>query len=118
MNITIENENKLVVNGKVIQEIKDGEVEKFIELNDHIYLLLYFPNGHSEQNTNIWKLNLQGNIIWKIEQFGSDEMGASPYVELNYEKDKLVTSNWKGVDFYIDAKSGEINVANKGRRPW
>jgi hypothetical protein len=118
MNIVIENKNVLSVDGKIIKKVIGSEIEKFIRSNNYIYILLYFPKGHNEQDTNIWKIDLHGNIIWKITKFGNDEVGAAPYIELNQVNGKLIASNWKGVDFFVDVKTGQIEAIKKGERPW
>lgn len=118
MNIEIKDKHTLQIDGNIIQNILDGEIEKIVKFDQYLYLLIQFPKKHPEQNTNIWKVNIQGNIIWKVESFGHNSSEATPYVELNIKDEKLTASNWKGGEFHIDILTGKVKNINKRTRPW
>lgn len=111
------NKNKISINDNCVQFDESSEIKNVIEIDNYLYVMVIFPNGHSEQNSNVWKLDGNGNIVWKIKKFGTDVLGARPFVKMEYTGNKLRVDNWQGVDFYVNLLNGELEPI-KGGRPW
>ncbi|MBF0316069.1 MAG: hypothetical protein HQK52_21795 [Oligoflexia bacterium] len=111
------NKNKIFINDTRVQFDEASEIKNIIEIDVFLYIMVIFPNGHPEQNSNVWKLDDNGNVVWKIKIFGTDVLGARPFVKMEYAGNKLKVDNWQGVDFYVNLTNGDLEPI-KGGRPW
>ena len=88
--------------------IKDLEVRKEIACGD-IIIKLYTPPVKQRYNRNITGENIDGEILWQIEDVRPNV--DSPFMNIIlYDEKKIEAYNWEGVFYYVHETK---NIANK-----
>ena len=95
--------------------IKDLEVRKEIACGD-IIIKLYTPHVKQRYNRNITGENIDGEILWQIEDVRPNV--DSPFMNIIlYDEKKIEAYNWEGVFYYVHIYTGEVeSIPNQ--RPW
>ncbi|MNV95378.1 hypothetical protein D3C71_1902650 [compost metagenome] len=62
-------------------------------------------------NKNIFAITKEGEIFWQVVESPHGTEADKPYMEIRRDKDgRLVAANWNGVDYFVDAYTGEVSV--------
>ena len=95
--------------------IKDLEVRKEIACGD-IIIKLYTPPVKQRYNRNITGENIDGEILWQIEDVRPNV--DSPFMNIIlYDEKKIEAYNWEGVFYYVHIYTGKVeSIPNQ--RPW
>lgn len=61
---------------------------------------------------NVFGVACHGDILWQIEESPHGTEEDKPYMSIYLsEADRLVASNWNGVEYYVSPGDGKISVA-------
>ncbi|NHA04490.1 hypothetical protein G7092_11815 [Mucilaginibacter sp. HC2] len=60
-------------------------------------------------NKNVFAIDFDGKILWQIAKTENlDMIGYCPFISIEIENLKLVSFNWCGFKFTVDAKTGYV----------
>ncbi len=110
---------QLIINGKSIY-IFDYDIAEFIIYANKVLVRLDVLAKNSKLNENVYCLDMNGNIIWQMEQISRISQD-SPIVDMRLENhNTLKVIDWSGEYFILDVNNGKIidSGRGKGKRPW
>jgi len=71
------------------------------------------------QETSVKKLdkNKKGELIWQIKDVNPSL--DSPFTNIDFfDKERIIAHNWLGADYYVDIRTGIMQIVNKNSRIW
>lgn len=75
--------------------------------------------GDKSMNRNVLAFDQNANIVWEIQEAPhGDNEWPKPYTHLSKQDTKLIASNWIGVDYVVDLKTGHVHAGESNGRPW
>lgn len=96
--------NELIVNSSNLSF--PWPVAQVIHFDESIVVRLE-PDVGSKFNENVYGVNLNGKIIWKIEPC-RHVYEDSPYTHIAADGDIVKLSNWDGDELFVSPKTGTI----------
>lgn len=78
---------------------------------EHIVLVNMLAKAGSadEVNRNVYKLNREGEVLWRIESDASGEE-LQPFTNISFDENGTLKAYcWNGAEYSVDLESGEIN---------
>lgn len=86
----------------------DFPIKETIVFDGKIIVLLDIW-GNTRYNQNVFAIDFNGKILWQIERTENlDMIGYCPFINIETDNLKLVSFNWCGFKFTVDAKTGEV----------
>ena len=87
----------------------DNEIAQTLEHEGCVIVLFHIPEGKVE-NRNICCVDEAGKILWEIEESPHGTQSDKPFMGVYFDKEKLIASNWNGVDYLVDLDTGKIST--------
>ncbi len=83
-------------------------VQEVVECQDSIIVMIE-PSAGVIFNRNVFAFSAQGELIWQIEECPHGTEVDKPFIGISCNNDdRIIASNWIGVDYLVDARSGGI----------
>lgn len=96
--------------------VKDFDLKKEICF-DSIIIKLYDVPAKCKCNRNIVGENEKGELIWQIRDVNPSL--DSPFTDIDYvDNEKIIAHNWLGADYYINIRTGIMQIVNRDLRLW
>ncbi len=73
------------------------------------------PNTGVVLNTNVYGFSKSGLLEWEIEESPHGTQEDKPYMSIFISKEKLIASNWNGVNYSVDLRSGKVKAISMNR---
>ena len=111
------------INNKKIEF--SAEIHQCIEVNSHKLFRIY-PNDEQLEsypqdllNRNIYCYDTDGTLCWQIQEAPhGEENQDKPYINIWKDNNKVIVSNWNGLEYILNMTTGEVSSFKKGVRPW
>jgi hypothetical protein len=84
-----------------------------IECADVLVVRLDVPPG-ARFNENVFGVDREGKIAWQVPQ-RPNVYADSPYTGMEHQNDRVVLSNWDGLQLTIACKTGQVLAEGEGR---
>lgn len=82
-----------------------------------VIIKLYKVPTKYKCNRNIVGENKSGEIIWQVEDVNPSL--DSPFSSIEpCDKEKIIAHNWIGTNYYIEIRTGKLEIMNKNARLW
>lgn len=101
-----------------LQEISINALDVKTKLHcGAVIIKLYKVPTKYKCNRNIVGENEAGETIWQIEDVNPSL--DSPFSSIEpFDKEKIIAHNWIGADYYIEIRTGKLEIINKNARLW
>lgn len=97
-------------------DIKDLEVRAKLDCDD-IIIKLYNVPYNSKCNRNITGEDKPGKLLWQVEDLAP--LSDAPFTSVStFDDERIEAYNWDGIFYYINIKTGKLDVVDKNARPW
>lgn len=102
----VTSDGKLLVEGRAISF--PLRVAQVVELENGYAVRLDVPPG-TVFNRNVYLVDKLGHVSWQIAESPHDTVTDKPYMFiLRSPNGELVASNWNGIDYTVDSRTGEV----------
>jgi hypothetical protein len=85
--------------------LEDESVLIIVDPNDKI-----FNNNELESMRNVFLIDKDGNIIWRIHSSDDNDVWMGPFIGINYHKEngRITAYRWGGFLCEVDVKTGRV----------
>ena len=102
-----------------------AEIHQCIEISS-VKIFRIYPNDECLEtypqdllNRNIYCYSLSGAFLWQVQEAPHGDVNQDkPYMNIWLQDDKVIASNWNGLEYIINTQTGEVSSLKKGVRPW
>lgn len=98
---------KIIVAGKSIEYCQCKIIKELVHENALYVLFDVYGVSNKDSVNNVWKVNEEGDVLWKIEGFPKNSK-PDPYTNILLKEGQLMAYNWAGYTFSINTETGEI----------
>lgn len=84
---------------------------------DSVIIKLYNVPSKCRCNRNIVGENKKGELIWQVKDVNPSL--DSPFTNIDFfDKERIIAHNWLGADYYVDIRTGIMQIVNRNSRIW
>jgi hypothetical protein len=106
-------ENDLNIKDPLLQQLLPF-LDIKITFDDGYVCLFDLPIGHNFERTNVFKFDLDGNLVWMIEDLRAPEdEDARTFTNIKLIDGKLEFYNWIGARGTVNLENGKLTVPNQ-----
>ncbi|MBB6127004.1 hypothetical protein [Mucilaginibacter lappiensis] len=105
-NYHIDQKKMILETGNIVEF--DFPIKETLVFDGKIIVLLDILEN-TKYNQNVFAIDFDGKTLWQIERTENlDKIGYCPFISIETENLKLVSFNWCGFKFTVDAKTGAV----------